>query len=405
MENAVSIKDQNIVKPDTKARLIPYIIVLTTSLALAASSIYMPSIPNMSLYFQRDSNILLMSVSLFYMGFAISGLIYGALADYFGRRPTILYGFSIFFIGTSICLLASEFWMFMLGSLIEGIGGAAPLIVGLATIQDIYTPEESVKTLGWMGALLAVMPSLSPILGGYLAQFGWQSNYLFLMIGSAFLLVIIYNFFDETHVLSQNNEGVIKRFFLSYLFVMKHAGFLRFAALYPLLVIGSTAILTAMPVYIMDKLGFSSEACGYFVGLMMIGCAIGGYTASKLVTQWGIKITLQIGLLLSLLSSLFLILSFLLLNKYMAFLLAAFLYQVGIAIVHPPSTTTAIRYFSDLKASASAVRGTFSILGSALGATIAAMFNQNNIVYVACATFIVAIIAFGISLISRENDA
>lgn len=402
LENEISIKTKGLVTC-TKLRLIPYIIVLATSLALAAGNIYMPSLPNMAVYFQRDSHALLMSVSLFYMGFALSGLIYGALADYIGRRPVILWGFFLFFIGACICLLSSQLWMFMLGSLLEGIGGAAPLIVGLATIQDIYTPQESVKTLGWMGALLAVMPSLSPILGGYLALIGWQANYLFLTIMSSLLLILIYKFFAETQSPTQNKSNVLKGFFSSYFTVIKHTGFLRYAALYPILVIGSTALLTSMPIYIMEKLGFSSEVCGYFVGFLTIGCALGGYAASRLVAKYGVNITLNVGILLSLISSIFLVISFMMLSEYMAFLIAAFLFQVGMAIVHPPSTTTAVRYFSDLRASASAVRGTFSILGSALGATIAAMFSQHSILYVACATLVVSVIAYSLSLIRSEQ--
>lgn len=381
----------------------PYLIVFATSLALAAGNIYMPSLPQMAQYFKCSTNDLLASVSIFYTGFASSGIIYGALADYFGRRLTLLYGFGVFLLGAVICLFASKLWMYMLGSLLEGIGGASALIVGLATIQDMYTAEESVKTLGWTGALLSIMPSLSPILGGYLAITGWRTNYLFITILSSILFILLYVFFVETHKVNRNRSGIIKRFFSSYLTVIRHTSFLRYASIYPVLVMASTALLTAMPIYLMEKLKFDSTTCGYLLGFMTIGYAFGGFAASRLVAKYGIKITLKIGILLALISSILLVTCFVWDAKNLTFLIAAFFLQSGMAIVHPPSTTTAVRFFSDLRASASAIRGSFSILGSALGAAIAAYLGGFNILYIAILTIAASLVALLLSL-DNSND-
>ncbi len=404
MESKLSIEQQaNELNPD-RLWLMPYLIVLATSLALAAGNIYMPSLPQMAHYFECDTSTLLISISIFYAGFASSGIIYGALADYFGRRLTLLYGFATFLLGATMCLVSVKLWMFMLGSLLEGIGGASALIVGLATIQDMYTAEKSVKTLGWTGALLVIMPSLSPILGGYLSTAGWRTNYLLITILSSLLFILLNNFFVETHKESNRQSGTIKRFFLSYFTVIKHTGFLRYASIYPVLVMGSTALLTAMPIYLMEKLGFDSKTCGYFIGFMTIGYAFGSIAASKLVTHYGIKITLKFGLLLSLVSSMMLVVCCMLNGKNLAFLIAAFFLQSGMAIAHPPSTTTAIRYFSDLRASASAVRGTFSVLGSAIGAAIASYIGGFNILSIAVVTVIASSIALLLSLVSSNNN-
>lgn len=403
MESELSIERHIHELNHSRLWLMPYLIVFATSLALAAGNIYMPSLPQMAQYFKCDSNALLASVSVFYTGFASSGIIYGALADYFGRRLTLLYGFGTFLLGAIICLLASQLWMFMLGSLLEGIGGASALIVGLATIQDMYSAEESVKTLGWTGALLSIMPSLSPVLGGYLALTGWRTNYLFITILSLILFIFLYKFFIETHKVNRNSSGIIRRFFASYLTVIKHQQFLRYASIYPFLVMASTALLTAMPIYLMEKLKFNSTACGYLIGFMTIGYAFGGFSASRLVIKYGIKITLKIGILLALISSILLVGCFMWCVNNLIFLIPAFLLQSGMAIVHPPSTTTAVRFFSDLRASASAIRGTFSILGSALGAAIAAYLGGVNILYIAILAIAASLVALLLSL-DNTND-
>lgn len=380
--------------------LMPYLIVFSTSLALAAGNIYMPSLPQMSHYFECTSNRLLISVSIFYTGFAASGIAYGALADYFGRRLTLLYGFGIFLLGSCMCLIATKLWVYMLGSMLEGIGGASALIVGLASIQDIYTAEESAKTLGWTGALLAIIPSISPIIGGYLSPFGWRMSYVLINTLGFFIYLLLYVYFIETKTKLYNethNSSICKQFILSYYTVIKHTGFLRYASIYPILVMGSTALLTAMPIYIMVKLGFDAKSCGYYIGFMTIGYAFGGFLASKLVKKIGIKPTLKIGLFLSLLSSIILVICQIFDRDQLTFLAPVFFLQSGMAIVHPPSTTTAVRYFSSLRACASAIRGTFSVLGSALGAMIAAHLAGLPIIYLSFFTIITSLAALSLS--------
>lgn len=387
-----------------QVRLTACLIVLSTSLVLSASNIFMPSLLQIASSFGCNSNTLLISVSIFYMAFAISGLFFGAFADYFGHRIAMLAGFSLFITGSCICLFSGNYQAFMLGNLLEGIGAAAPVIVGLATIQNLYSPEDSVKTLGWMGALLSIMPSISPILGGYLAMGGWRTNYVFISTVSLVVFVLMYVFYTDNHKSNKEKSGLLFQLFASYWSVISHLGFLRYALLYPILVLGSTTFLTAMPLYLMQGLHYDSKMCGYLIGFMTIGYALGGLSTSKLVTKYGMQMTLRFGILLTLSSSALLILSFIATSKYMLFVIAAFIFQIGLAVVHPPSTTIAVRYFTNKRASASAVRGTFSILGSALGATIAAALNNFNISYIAGVTFIAALVASYLALMSSINE-
>lgn len=384
------LKEQN----QTAIKIVPYIIVLSTSLVLAASNIFMPSLIQLANSFNCSTNDLLISVSAYYIAFAISGLACGVVADRYGYRKTILLGFYVFLMGSCLCLIAINAKMFILGNLLEGIGASAPLIVGLATIQHLYHAEKSVKILGWMGALLSIMPSLSPIIGGYLALEGWRTIYIFILITALILLSIMHVFHPESRTNFPQEKKGVSDIFLTYFSIIKQKGFLYYASIYPVLVLGSTAFLTILPLYALKNLHYDPKSCGYLIGAISSGYALGGFSTAKLVSKYGVDLTLRFGIYLTFVGSIILISSLTILNSNLILFMAGFIFQYGLAITHPPSITRALEFFSDKKASASAIRGTFSIIGSASGATIAATLSDAHLLYVVFITFASSIFAF-----------
>lgn len=77
-------------------------------------------------------------VAILEIGAFFSSLVVGRVGDIIGRRRTILYGSSIFFVGGAIQTWATTMWMMMLGRIIAGVG------VGmLSTIVPVYQSEIS----------------------------------------------------------------------------------------------------------------------------------------------------------------------------------------------------------------------------------------------------------------------
>jgi MFS transporter, DHA1 family, multidrug resistance protein len=376
-------------------RLTPFLIVATTSLVLSAGNIFLPSLVLIANDLQCNTQILLFAISLYFFAFATTSIFCGALADYFGYKPIMLIGFTIFILGAISCALSTTMLGFIMGNILEGMGAAAPLIVGLATIQNLYTSEDSVKILGWMGGLLAIMPALAPILGGYLAQLGWRSNYLLLIFLGIILLFLLKRYYIKS-IIARQSQVFLTQFFTGYFTILRHRQFLKYASLYPLLLIGSSLLLTTTPLYLMKNFGFTIKACGYFLGCMTLGYTLGGLITTKMVGQYHITSILRCGITTAFIASLFLLATCYFAMHYLLFLVAAFFLQFGIAMVHPPSSTIAIRFFSEFKASASAIRGTFSILGSAIGTSIAALLGHTHMFISTGITFSLAAMIFGL---------
>jgi DHA1 family tetracycline resistance protein-like MFS transporter len=97
--------------------------------------------------------------------------IQGALSDQFGRRPILL--FSLF--GTGLTYIALTFaptlpWIFA-AQILNGLTGASSAVV-FAYIADVSPPEQRAKNFGLIGATIASGWVLGPALGGLLGSWG-----------------------------------------------------------------------------------------------------------------------------------------------------------------------------------------------------------------------------------------
>jgi DHA1 family bicyclomycin/chloramphenicol resistance-like MFS transporter len=69
------------------------LILLIALVGFISMDIYFPSLPSISNFFKINHGLAQLTLTVFLIGFGFSQIIYGPLADYFGRRPVLLIGF------------------------------------------------------------------------------------------------------------------------------------------------------------------------------------------------------------------------------------------------------------------------------------------------------------------------
>lgn len=96
--------------------------------------------------------------------------IVGRLADMYGRKPLYNSGFVVFTIGSLLCGLAPTAGWLIGFRVLQGVGAALILALGLAIVTDAFPAAERGRALGIAGSIVSIGIVTGPTLGGLLIE-------------------------------------------------------------------------------------------------------------------------------------------------------------------------------------------------------------------------------------------
>jgi len=169
-ENAMSAPAHPAVEVDSRARFeILAAIMIALFLGALDQTIVGPVLPKISTQLNGvDFYTWVVTVYLVTSTAAIP--VYGKLSDYFGRKPMLLIGISLFLVGSVLSGLSQTMWQLILFRGVQGLGAGALFPISLAVIGDLFTPAERGKYQGLFGAVFGVAFLVGPFLGGLLTD-------------------------------------------------------------------------------------------------------------------------------------------------------------------------------------------------------------------------------------------
>ncbi|TFK36942.1 MFS general substrate transporter [Crucibulum laeve] len=165
------------------------------------ANIYFPAIPTLSRAFNKSTELINLTVTMYMILQGIAPMFWGPVSDHWGRRPAgavCLMILSISCVGLAL-VPTSDYWLLMVLRCVQAAGSASTIAIGAGVIGDISTREErggffGVFTLGPM-----IGPAIGPVIGGVLAdRLGWRSIFWFMCIASSVCLVVMILLMPET---------------------------------------------------------------------------------------------------------------------------------------------------------------------------------------------------------------
>jgi len=90
----------------------------------------------------------------------------GRLADMSGKKRIYNSGFIIFTIGSALCGLAPNIYALIAFRVLQGIGAAMIMALGMAIVTEAFPNRERGKALGILGAIVSIGIVAGPTLGG-----------------------------------------------------------------------------------------------------------------------------------------------------------------------------------------------------------------------------------------------
>ncbi len=156
-----------------------------------AIDMYLPAMPVIAQDLNTDIASVQMTLSLYFVAFGVAQLVYGPLADMYGRKPPLYAGLLLFLIGSIGCTLAPSIEWLIFSRFVQGVGGAAVMVIPRAIIRDLHTGPQATRLMAMIMLVISVSPMLAPLGGSVLiALFDWRSLFLAMIVMAAFSIVL-----------------------------------------------------------------------------------------------------------------------------------------------------------------------------------------------------------------------
>ena len=97
-------------------------------------------------------------------------VVFGKLADLYGRKHIVLIGIAIFLVGSLACGFARSMTALILFRVLQGLGAGAVMPVTATSIGDLYPAAERGKIQGWLASVWGVSSVLGPLAGALIVQ-------------------------------------------------------------------------------------------------------------------------------------------------------------------------------------------------------------------------------------------
>src|SRR5690606_933890 len=179
----------------------PHLITLVFAAATAALStnLFLPSLPGIAEYFDTKYSVIQLTVSLYLVSQAFLQLGIGPASDRFGRRPVMLFGFTIFLTSTLAAIWAPNIETLLVCRALQAFA-ACGMVLARAIVRDTAEPADAASRLGYVMMCMTAAPMVGPMIGGFLDEiYGWKASFYMMGAFGVIAIVVIYKDLGETN--------------------------------------------------------------------------------------------------------------------------------------------------------------------------------------------------------------
>ena len=134
--------------------------------------------------------------SIFLVGWAIGGVLFGVLADYIGRTKTLILTILIYAVFTGLAALSETWWHLALYRFLTALGVGGEWASGAVIVAEVWPEEKRAKAAGILQSAWAAGFFLAAAVNLLLRGYGWRVLFL-VGILPAFVAILIFLWVKE----------------------------------------------------------------------------------------------------------------------------------------------------------------------------------------------------------------
>lgn len=323
-----------------------------------SETIYTPSLTEIANSYDVQLNIAQMTLSIYFIAFALGVFFWGIGSDYFGRRKAMNLGIVIYILGCIICVLSRNIELLFIGRFVQALGASTGSVTTQTILRDNYEGNERHQLFAKISAALAFSPAIGPLLGGFFGEFyGFRAVFVLLILMGLILLLWSLQGLPETGDFSSEKMNVKQ-----VISVGKKMLLDRYTVIFGILIGIFNGVLfsyhSEAPTIFIEKFNFSQSYYGFMGCVVASATILGAWFSNRslekktpnLIIQTGIKLSLIGSLLLCVISSLVVSLNV----QVLIYIIGIFILLTGIGMALPNCLSLALAKFTEIVGTAGA---------------------------------------------------
>jgi DHA1 family bicyclomycin/chloramphenicol resistance-like MFS transporter len=274
---------------------------LLSSIGPLAIDAYLPTFPDLAADLSTSAARVQLTLTTFMLGMAAGQLVLGPLSDRLGRRRLLLAGTLVTFLAGVVCTLTPSIGVLVVARLVQGVAGAAGMVIGRAVVADLATGRAAARAFSTLGVIGGVAPVVAPLLGGLIAGHGgWRGIFAVTAVAALAMAVAAWFVVPETLPAERRHTGGAREVARTARAVLSRRGYVGYAGTL-VLVFGTVfSYVSASPFVLQNVVGLSTGTFSLVFACNALGIAAGGAVSTRALRRFDPSQVLTTGVLLQL---------------------------------------------------------------------------------------------------------
>jgi DHA1 family bicyclomycin/chloramphenicol resistance-like MFS transporter len=195
----MSVSKPSAVGVDLPAWVVVVALGCLTGLQPLSTDMYLPALPEMQRGLGMSPSLAQWTLSVLIMAFGVGQLIWGPIADRYGRQPVLRWGLAGYVLASLAATLSTHAGMMLLARAAQGACLSAAVVCGRAMVRDLYPPEDGARVMARGMSVLGILALVGPITGGIVTTYaGWRATVALMLLSGLALLAFVWWRLPET---------------------------------------------------------------------------------------------------------------------------------------------------------------------------------------------------------------
>jgi DHA1 family bicyclomycin/chloramphenicol resistance-like MFS transporter len=327
-----------------------FTLLLMISFAAFNAVLFTPALPAIANFFAISINTAQQTVTWFLIGYTLGQLVYGPLANRYGRRPALFIGIGLQVISSILCAFSGiihHYWLLVLSIFLVALGSGVGLKMAFTLVNECYEPKVASQKIAYLMLAFAIAPGVSMALGGILTNhLGWMSCFYLGAIYGVILLFLVSRL-PETQMTLDFDAFKIDHLISGYFNQFKNIQLVAGGILMGISTAFVYTFAAAAPFVAINLLGMNSQQYGIANILPPIGLIFGSLCSAQSAKKAPLQSLIGRGIIITSAGVILMIIAIFMTSALLSLFLPMFMIYFGLAFVIANASTIAMSQIDD----------------------------------------------------------